>query len=58
MEENFSEDRFFALNKAVEEFKAEVIQTTKFDFYELYKKMEPAFAAENFRAPIHRGGGR
>ena len=57
MEENFSEDRFSNLNKAVEEFKAGVIQTSNFNYYELYKKMEPAFAAENFRAPIHMGGG-
>ena len=55
MEEFFSEDRFSNLNKAVEEFKAGVIQTSKFNYYELYKKMEPAFAAENFRAPIRRG---
>ena len=56
MEEIFSEDRFSHLNKAVEEFKQGVIETTKFNPYELYKKMEPAFAAENFRAPIRRGG--
>ena len=56
MEENFYEDKFSNLNKAVEEFKASVIQTSNFNYYELYKKMEPAFATENFRAPIHRGG--